>query len=115
MMKNPSSIERIAFLGEQILSYQNDLRTTPCPRCGQSKLSFEFVGKDIMVRCSVDLIDYNAEEWEDVIPGVCTYAQHVQPIDLSSEPFTLRFATGRPTAKNLPKPKTRTRRKTTGS
>jgi hypothetical protein len=103
-------IEKLAFCGEQILSYLDDIRRTPCPRCQHGILTPESIGKDMIIRCSVPLHDYNNEEEEAVVSNVCSYVQHIKSTSIAGEPFTLRFSDSRPTAKNIPKPPTRRKR-----
>ena len=115
-MASPSDLEKIVYAAEQILSYYDEILRASCPRCGEQKtLSIEPVGRDVIIRCSVAIHEVNAEEWEDLIPNACTFVAHVKPSNLLGEPFNLPFAEkrpGRPTAKNLPKPRTRRKRAT---
>ena len=105
-------IETLAFYGEQILSYFDEVRRSACPRCDTPNLQVELVGRDVVIRCSVPLQEYNSEEDEEILTNVCTYIQHIRATPISGEPFTLKFSEGRPTAKNVPKTRVRRKRPT---
>lgn len=108
MPTNP--IEAIAYTGEQVLSFLDELSKLPCPRCGDQALTSTLVGLNIVVRCSEILQDYNSETGE-AVGFVCDYIQVIKRTSITKEPFTLKVKEGRATSKNIPKPKPTPRRR----
>lgn len=109
MPKNP--IEAIAFAGEQVISYLDELTRLACPRCGEEALTPTIVGTNLVIRCSEFLQDYNSGEEEPLITGVCDYIQVIKKTSITQEPFTLKFKEGRATSRNLPKKAPQARRR----
>lgn len=108
------SLNHIGFAGEQILSYFDEIKRIPCPKCDHTELSATLVGKSLLVRCSADQHTFNEEAATDepVIEGVCDYIKLIKPSSLLKGPFTLKFSedTKRATSPNAA-PKRRVRRK----
>lgn len=100
-MNNPA--ERLAFAGEQVISFLDEITKLPCPRCQEQSLTPTIVGVNLVIRCSESLQDYNSCESIEapVITGVCDYIQVVKRTSIHKAPFT--FKEGRATSTNIPK------------
>jgi hypothetical protein len=107
------SLNHIGFVGEQILSYFDEIKRITCPKCGNVELSASLVGKSLLVRCSADQHDFNENfgTEEPVLLGVCDYLKLIKPSSMLKPPFTLKFSedTKRGTAANSA-PRARRRR-----
>lgn len=104
--------QRIGFAGEQIISYIDEVSRTPCPQCGECDLRVTIVGKNIIIRCSEEMQDYNDYAESEVIPVVCDYVQVIKKTNLSQPPFSFKFDEGkRGTSRNSQPPTRRRRRK----
>lgn len=101
-----NAAERIAFAGEQVLSFLDEITRLPCPRCHEQTLTPTIVGANLVIRCSEVLQDYNSCESTTEVPvleGVCDYIQVVKPTSVHMAPFNFKFTEGRATQKNVPK------------
>ncbi len=110
---------KIGFVGEQILSYWDEMTRIACPLCGEMDLSIGIVGKNLVIRCSEALADYNDDEDDRRDPiqlPTCSFAKIVRRTSLSDKPFTLNVGqeTRRGTAKNSKAPVRRGRPRKTG-
>jgi hypothetical protein len=90
-MDQTNIINRLAFCGEQALSYLDEISKTPCPSCGRPDLSITWVGKSLVIRCSEVLNDYNDEE--GILPdnSICNFVKIVKIVNIHEGPFILKF------------------------
>lgn len=101
-----TSAERLAYSGEQVLCFIEEITKLACPKCGECNLSPTIVGSHLVIRCSEALSDYMAmDPSEPQLPNVCDFAQVIKKVSLASEPFTWANKKGRPTQKNIPRPR----------
>lgn len=74
--------DKLAYCGEQVLSFLDEIIRTACPKCGLCELNVCIVGKSLVLRCSESLKNYNDES--DTELTVCDFIKTIRPVNLGT-------------------------------